>query len=300
MSLLIIAVVVFLIIIFYIIWQNNELKKFETTVYRIDTDINESTKDNSLNCDNKVIWTKFVVLADLHNHIYGEGNDKLLRAIDDVSPDFIIIAGDMMIAKPGYNLSVTFDLIGKLSKKYKIYYGMGNHEYRLKIYPGQYGGLFDTFVEFLKKNNVVLLDNNTSILDINGKKLVITGLEIERNYYKRFVNINMDKSYISSLVGEKIDEYTILIAHNPEYFETYCKWGADLTLSGHVHGGMVRLPFIGGVLSPKIRIFPKYDSGLFEKNGKKMILSRGLGMHTIPIRINNRAELVLVELLKEG
>lgn len=278
------------IFIIYILWQKNELAKFTANIYKINTSAENANE----------IWAKFVVLADLHNHEYGENNEKLLAKVDEISPDFIIVAGDMMIAKPGYDLNISMKLIEALSKKYKIYYGMGNHEYRLKLYQKQYVGMHEEFISKLKKNNVKLLDNKSETLEIKGKKLVISGLEIDRSYYKRFVNIKMDKDYINSLIGEKTNDYTILIAHNPEYFKTYAKWGADLTLSGHVHGGMVRVPFLGGVISPKIRIFPKYDSGLFDENGKKMLLSRGLGMHTIPVRINNRAELVVVELMKEG
>lgn len=110
----------------------------------------------------------------------------------------------------------------------------------------------------------------------------------------------MPEGYIESLIGEKTNIYTILVAHNPEYFDDYAEWGANLVLSGHIHGGMVRLPYLGGVISPKVRLFPEYDAGLFEKNGSYMILSRGLGMHTIPVRINNRAELVEVHLKRKG
>jgi len=300
------AIVLILVFIIYIIWQKIELGKFDVSLYQISTDGNGNDRYKKLKCRDDLsekektgnVWTKFVVLADLHNQRYGENNEKLIACIDEISPDFIIVAGDMMIAKPGHDLKVSLDLIGKLSEKYKIYYGMGNHEYRLKIYQEQYSGMYNEFCEFLEKHNVKLLANESNIITMNGKKLKITGLEIERIYYKRFVNFKMDEQYIEGLVGKKSDEYTILIAHNPEYFETYAAWGADLTLAGHIHGGIVRLPFLGGVVSPKVRIFPKYDAGLFEYNGKKMILSRGLGMHTIPVRVNNRAELVVVELLR--
>ena len=92
------------------------------------------------------------------------------------------------------------------------------------------------------------------------------------------------------------DAFSLLLAHNPVWFEDYAAWGADLTLSGHVHGGVVRLPFLGGVLSTSFRLFPKYDGGYFTKEGKHMIISRGLGAHTIPLRLFNPAELVVIEL----
>ena len=86
------------------------------------------------------------------------------------------------------------------------------------------------------------------------------------------------------------------MAHNPDYFEEYAAWGADLVLSGHVHGGMMRLPILGGVVSPAFKLFPKYDGGLFQQGKSTMILSRGLGMHTIPIRIFNPGELILLKI----
>ena len=91
-----------------------------------------------------------------------------------------------------------------------------------------------------------------------------------------------------------------MLAHNPAYFEAYASWGADLTLSGHVHGGIMRLPWLGGVLSTSLTLFPKYDGGEFRLGEKRMIVSRGLGSHTIPIRIFNPAELVAVELAPKG
>jgi len=91
-----------------------------------------------------------------------------------------------------------------------------------------------------------------------------------------------------------------LIAHDPDYFPKYADWGADLVLSGHVHGGMVRVPFWGkGVVSPNVRLFPKYDGGEFTIGKSRMLLSRGLGMHTIPIRLFNPGEILEVELMPD-
>ena len=107
----------------------------------------------------------------------------------------------------------------------------------------------------------------------------------------------MNGDYIKELIGTADkDSFNVLLAHNPDYFPAYAQWGADLVLSGHVHGGMVRIPWWKGVVSPSIRLFPKYDGGKFEEGNSTMILSRGLGMHTIPVRLFNPAEIVVVEL----
>ncbi len=96
--------------------------------------------------------------------------------------------------------------------------------------------------------------------------------------------------------GAEKDRFQILIAHNPQYFKEYAGWGADLTLSGHVHGGIVRLPLLGGVVSPSLALFPKYSGGRYQQAGRTMILSRGLGTHTINVRMFNPGEVSLIEI----
>ena len=110
----------------------------------------------------------------------------------------------------------------------------------------------------------------------------------------------MDQDYLASLIGRPDpDSFHILLAHNPDYFPRYAEWGADLVLSGHVHGGIMKLPLLGGVISPSLRLFPKYDGGLFEERNSRMILGRGLGSHTIPIRVFNPGELIEICLIPE-
>lgn len=245
-----------------------------------------------------------VVLADLHNKTYGKGNEKLLSAIDAMQPDMVLSAGDILTAKPGRSFETAASFIEKIAEKYPVYYGLGNHEYRMKIYPEDYKDAFDRYMNRLKKAGVVVLDNETAQVMIRNSeddkiinKLRITGVSIERKYYKRFRKTKMDDTYLNSVVKEASkDDYQILLAHNPEYFEEYAAWGADMVLSGHVHGGIMRLPVLGGVISPKLVLFPKYDGGRFDINNTTMILSRGLGMHTIPIRIFNPGELVVIHL----
>ena len=104
---------------------------------------------------------------------------------------------------------------------------------------------------------------------------------------------------IGSLSYEQ-DAYAILLSHRPELFQTYVSTGVDLVLTGHAHGGQFRIPFIGGLIAPNQGLFPKYTSGLVQDKGTKMVISRGLGNSILPVRINNRPELVVVKLLSEG
>ncbi|WP_455769208.1 metallophosphoesterase [Marinilactibacillus psychrotolerans] len=90
--------------------------------------------------------------------------------------------------------------------------------------------------------------------------------------------------------------FKVLLSHRPELFETYAAHGFDLVFSGHAHGGQFRLPFIGGLIAPNQGLFPEYTAGIYSKKQTRMIVSRGLGNSVIPIRINNRPELVIVTL----
>ncbi len=241
--------------------------------------------------------TKIVVLSDLHNTCYGKENEKLLGKIRQIHPDMVLLAGDMLTAKPGVDFGNTVSFLRKLADDYMVYYGIGNHEHRLELYPKVYGSMYEEYWKALEHPNIVPLVNQHILLKERG--MCIYGSQIEKRFYKRFSLQPMDEFYLKGLLGEpQTDCYNVLLAHNPDYFENYVMWGADLVLSGHVHGGIVRLPFLGGVLSPACRLFPKYDGGLFYKKGCTMLLSRGLGTHTIPVRMFNPGELHVVSIKK--
>ncbi|MCD7724834.1 MAG: metallophosphoesterase [Clostridiales bacterium] len=241
---------------------------------------------------------RFVFLSDLHNKSFGKDNEKLVETIDGISPDGILVAGDMLTAAGRQDFAPALSLMKRLASRYKIYYGMGNHEYRLKLYPDQYPGMYQGYMEGLAEAGIVpLVNENTYLPEFN---LFICGAEIERRYYRRFRKTPMEPDYLPRILGQpETGGCQLLIAHNPEYFEEYAAWGADVVASGHVHGGIMRLPVLGGVLSPNLTLFPKYDGGRFEKGRSTMILSRGLGTHTIPLRIFNPGELIVISLKPE-
>ena len=242
---------------------------------------------------------RMVVVADLHDKCYGQNNLSLIDAIKEQKPDLIMVAGDILTARPKEKLKKALTFVEEILKIAPVCYGNGNHEHRLKLYPETYGTLAEEYEEGLEKLGIHRLVNAYTVFLEKG--IAVYGSEIDREYYKRGFLVKMDEHYLEGLLG-KADEslYTILIAHDPDYFKNYAGWGADLNLSGHVHGGIIRVPFIGkGLLSPAVRLFPKYDGGLFEEEKKKMIVSRGLGSHTIPFRLFNPGELVVVD-LKSG
>lgn len=237
-----------------------------------------------------------IILSDLHNKQYGRENSLLLETIEKEQPDFILIAGDMITAKPRYSMEKTLRFLKSLAQEYPVYYGLGNHEQRLKLYPQKYGDMGKRLFTALDECKVKVLEN--AFEEVSDAGLHIYGLELDSKYYKRRDVPKMEKEYLSGVLGErKSDKCSVLLAHNPDYFTNYAEWGADLVLSGHIHGGLVRVPILNkGVLSPSVRFFPKYDGGLFREKNSTMILSRGLGTHTLPIRLFNPGELIVLDL----
>ena len=127
------------------------------------------------------------------------------------------------------------------------------------------------------------------------------GLDLPRAYYKRLIKKPLREEVLTSMLGTmQPDRCNVLLAHNPDYFRTYCTLHPDLIVSGHNHGGVVRLPGLGGVISPRLHPFPKYDYGVYESADikTKMVVTAGCGMHSIHIRINNPPEMVVIDVNK--
>ncbi|MFR2663848.1 MAG: metallophosphoesterase, partial [[Clostridium] scindens] len=130
----------------------------------------------------------------------------------------------------------------------------------------------------------------------DGESICITGLEIGLDGYRKFGRRPMEEEEIESRVGTADSSYQILLAHNPAYVAAYRKWGADLILSGHLHGGIVRIPGIGGVIAPDFTLFPKYSGDIYREEDATVVVSKGLGAHSVPIRLLNPAEMVVLVL----
>ncbi len=238
---------------------------------------------------------KMAVLSDLHDTVYGENNIDLFKRIESENPDVILIAGDLITALKDRDYTPAITLIRRLSEKFPVYYGLGNHEVRNHDNTRKYISVIKDIP------NVYVLDNDSikieRALGMGQQSIVIAGLTIDKCYYSKQKRVSiMEEGYITKELGDKASDFTILLAHHPDYFKSYAEWGADLIFSGHLHGGLVRLPFIGGMLSPQIKLFPKYDKGEFTEGQSTMIVSAGLGTHSVP-RIFNPPELLVVEIL---
>ncbi len=242
-------------------------------------------------------YHRIVFVSDLHGKVYGKNNDKLIESIKKLEPDVILIGGDILTAYPGKDFSAAISFVKRLKTEFTVVYALGNHEYRTKIYPDVYGDMFERYKEQINKLGIEFLDNDSvEIFD----DVTVYGLSIESNYYKRFKLQNMNPGYVEKMLGcNKEESFSILLAHNPDYFRSYIGWKPDLVLSGHLHGGVIGVPGWRGVISPMWRLFPKYAGGMYKEDESRMIVSRGLGMHTIPFRMFNPAEIVVIDLKKE-
>lgn len=242
---------------------------------------------------------RIVHLSDLHGQVYGKGNEILVRRIQELRPDMAAMTGDM--ADQGKESIQGLIHLGRsLGRLCPVYYTPGNHEQELpaKVYARLAGGL--------KKAGVTVLENQKYTISKEGAWLKLYGLVMPLPYYKDprskdYVRgIHFSRENARELLGNADPGCcNILLAHNPLYYPSYRDWGADLTLSGHIHGGIIRIPGLGGVLSPDVTLFPKYDGGHFEEKGKHLIVSRGLGNHFL-VRVFNPPELVCITLRHYG
>lgn len=238
---------------------------------------------------------KLVVISDLHDSKYGLDNISISFDLIRREPDAILIAGDLITGLADRDYTEVSRMLRMLNKIAPVYYGLGNHEVREHDNIKKYMEKIKTLPQlYILDNTSVKIERTTE----NGEKeaITISGLTLDKKHYsRRNRRAFMEDGYIQEKLGEKTEDFTILLAHHPDYFNNYAGWGADLIFSGHLHGGLVRLPLIGGLLSPQIKLFPKYDKGEFVKNSSTMIVSAGLGTHSVP-RIFNPPELLVVEL----
>ena len=265
----------------------------ESTGFRV---VRYSFINNKLKCDKY----RLVFVSDMHDCVFDDDNSSVVKAIEDINPDAVYFAGDMVTSsmEPTYKYKNALEFISRLAKDYTIYYGMGNHEEKFRRCPERFPGVYKEYCESLSKIGVHIMENEKISDEISG--IDVYGLDLEHEYFRKVKTKWIPDDYLQKIFGD-IDEdrVSILLAHNPEQFDKYALWEPDYVFSGHVHGGIISLPIFGGVVSPQLKLFPKYDAGVFEIGNSRMILSRGLGTHTIPVRVNNRAEIIVVEINRE-
>lgn len=246
---------------------------------------------------------RFLFLSDLHGKSYGRENEHLLTLIHEMKPDFILVGGDMVVGgvredgTPNRysedSVKVSLSLLKRLRTEFPIFHAYGNHEEKLEK------NLLMEYNKSLENLGVNLLDNGKAMLFVSEDAISLYGLSLGRHYYPKLKRKKLRSEDIRDRIGES-DDFSILLAHSPFYFEAYRNWGAKLTLAGHLHGGIMRLPLLGGVLGPDLLPFPKYSGGLYTEEGHQMIVSCGLGSHTIDLRVFNPPELTVIDFLVGG
>ncbi|MEG0614868.1 MAG: metallophosphoesterase [Oscillospiraceae bacterium] len=218
---------------------------------------------------------KILQLSDLHGKIFGRNNNSLVDKIVKISPDIIVLTGDM-ISRSG-NADSFLQLARRLSVKFKVFYTIGNHELDIdETYLAKVFAILRSFGITILNNEKILLRNGNSQVALYGMWYASHFYKDDTGDYSRHTEFDLGE--MKRLLGERnSDEFSILLAHNPLSFPIYAKWGADLTFSGHIHGGVVALPVLGGLLSPGRNFFPRYFRGIYKKFGKTLITSRGIG-----------------------
>lgn len=260
---------------FFCVWQNNDI----TTTY-----INYSNTKIPHEFDGY----RIVHISDLHNKQFGKNQERLLKKIRAISPDIIVVTGDL-IDRRKYDLATAMIFIEGAMKIAPVYYVSGNHE--------AWSGDYENISRKLLSCGVQILDDNKVKLIKGRAEIEILGLsdpDFLTSSYMDGTNSSKLEEHLMRLSDDSV--FQILLSHRPELFDLYANENIDLIFSGHAHGGQFRIPFVGGLIAPDQGLFPKYTSGAYTQNQSTLIVSRGLGNSIIPIRIFNRPEIVVVTL----
>ena len=230
-------------------------------------------------------------VSDLHNAEMGKNNEKLLTMLRDADPDMIAITGDLVDSR-NTDIEVALQFVREAVKIAPCYYVTGNHEARISEYDELKAGM--------EAAGVPVLEDVRTEISIEGETITLIGVNdpsYQTDYLfgdaKTVMNTKLEELHTEQ------DRFTILLSHRPELFDTYADHSIDLVLSGHAHGGQFRLPFIGGLVAPNQGLFPEYDAGIYTEGNTNMLVSRGIGNSILPFRINNRPEVILIELQAE-
>lgn len=229
-------------------------------------------------------------ISDLHNTQFGEGNQRLLALLAEMTPDMIAITGDLLDSRHT-EPEIAINFAKGAVEIAPVYYVPGNHESRISTYEETETALIQAGVSVLRSRHVLLKRGaeRISLLGLEDPAFVSEGEE--RKERERRVDFQL-----KDLLADSGGGYTVLLSHRPELFSLYAENRIDLALCGHAHGGQIRLPFVGGIIAPNQGFFPKYTAGLYQKGGSRIIVSRGLGNSLFPLRLNNPPEIVEVTL----
>ncbi len=228
---------------------------------------------------------RLVVLSDLHTVSFGPENRELIRAVEAAEPDFILLAGDLLDQYRPIPDGYVSSLAQALSAAAPTYYVTGNHEWAIGGVPA--------LKRELAASGITVLSNQFLPLERNGDTIVLAGIDDPNGYADQ----KTPEQLAEELRAAWGDPFWLLLAHrNNRFVRQYSRLGADLVISGHAHGGIIRLPFTDGLISHDLELFPSYTAGLYEANGSALFVSRGLGNSGPSFRLFNRPEVAVVTL----
>lgn len=238
---------------------------------------------------------QLVFLTDYHENQYaGDAypGESLVRAIEAVHPEAILIGGDMINCRDRLcRMERTLALLPRLRALAPVYYADGNHEDRLDFSPGNR----QRFLRALAEADVRYMEDDSVCID---EDIRLSAARIDWSVYRRkWIMPEVTPAELRRHVGEADStRFQILMAHSPAVFSGSGDWGADLTLSGHFHGGTIRLPVLGGVMTPQYQFFHPWCGGTFYQGDRVKVAGRGLGTHSINLRLMNMPQLLWITL----
>jgi len=273
-----VAAAVLVALVIWIAWGNTALELYTYTV-------------SSAKLPQSFDGYRIAHVSDLHNAEMGKDNEKLLTILRDADPDMIAITGDLIDSR-STNVEIALNFIREAVKIAPCYYVTGNHEARVNEY--------DELKSGMEAAGVIVLEDARTEISLEGKTITLIGVN-DPSYQTDYLFGDSETVMDTKLeeLHTEDDVFTILLSHRPELFDIYADHGMDLILSGHAHGGQFRLPFIGGLVAPNQGLFPEYDAGIYTEGNTNMLVSRGVGNSILPFRINNRPEVILIELQAE-
>ena len=273
-----VVVIVLVALVIWIAWGNTALELYTYTV-------------SSAKLPQSFDGYRIAHVSDLHNAEMGKDNEKLLTILRDADPDMIAITGDLIDSR-STNVEIALNFIREAVKIAPCYYVTGNHEARVNEYGELKAGM--------EAAGVTVLEDVKTKISMEGETITLIGVN-DPSYQTDY--LFGDSETVMNTKLEDLhtgnDGFTLLLSHRPELFDTYVDQDVDLVLSGHAHGGQFRLPFIGGLVAPNQGLFPEYDAGIYTEGNTNMLVSRGVGNSILPFRINNRPEVILIELQAE-
>ena len=270
-----VVAIVLVVLVIWIAWGNTAL---ELNTYTV----------SSAKLPESFDGYRIAHVSDLHNTEMGKDNEKLLAMLRDADPDMIAITGDLIDSRDT-DIEIALQFVREAVKIAPCYYVTGNHEARVNEYGALKAGM--------EAAGVTVLEDVKTKISMEGETITLIGVN-DPSYQTDYLfgdSETVMNTKLEELHSEK-DGFTVLLSHRPELFDTYADHGMDLVLSGHAHGGQFRLPFIGGLVAPNQGLFPEYDAGIYTEGNTNMLVSRGVGNSILPFRINNRPEVILIEL----